>query len=252
MDLTYPELPPRYDKALRAAVDWIVANLDPVGIIAAGTIIRGQPDTNSDLDIFVIHTQPRRKRIQRRFVGVPAEIFVNPPHVVRGYFTEEVARPSTAHMLVHGFVVLAQDPVVDALCREARAWLEKQPGLSPVSLAMRRYFAADTLENALDVGTRDPATATMILYDAVARMIEYTFLAADRPLPRTKEMLAQLETVDATVASYARQVYAAVDWPSRQAAALALAEQTIHATGFFEWETPWEDTPHEQTDTAAG
>ncbi len=69
------------------------------GIIVAGTHISGNPDPTSDLDIYVIHAHPQRQRIQKRFKGVPAEIFVNPPAAIRRYFAEEVRRPSTAHML---------------------------------------------------------------------------------------------------------------------------------------------------------
>jgi len=251
MNPTFPELPPWYDAALREAVAWIVTRYEVLGLIAAGTIIRGQPDANSDFDLYVIQPQPRRQRVQRRFQGVPAEIFVNPPHVVRDYFVQERARPVTAHILAHGFVVLARDPVVDALRREAHTWLATLPDLSPVQRTMRRYLAADTLENALDVGERDPATATLILHDAVARMIEYAFLAANRHLPRPKETLAKLGEIDPAAEALARRYYAAA-WPDRLAAAQALAEQLIQATGFFEWESPWEEMPDEQADNCAG
>ena len=53
---------------------------------------------------YVIHAQPQRQRLQRRFHGVPAEIFVNPPHTIRGYFENEHrdGRPCTVHMFVTG------------------------------------------------------------------------------------------------------------------------------------------------------
>src|SRR5262249_54478940 len=72
----------------------------PPGIVIAGSIVRGEGGPTSDLDVFVVHDQPWRLREQKRFAGVPAELFVNPPARVRTYFEREHAEghPSTAHM----------------------------------------------------------------------------------------------------------------------------------------------------------
>jgi predicted nucleotidyltransferase len=96
---TWPPLPSPYDEALRDAVAFILREVDPVGIIATGTIVRGTPHESSDLDVFVIHGAPHRRRIQRFFHGVPAEIFINPASTVRRYFAEECrdGRPITAN-----------------------------------------------------------------------------------------------------------------------------------------------------------
>ena len=75
----WPDLPEKYASALRSAVGFIAENLEPIGIIASGTILRGNPDPASDLDIYVIHRAAKRQRIQKFFAGVPAEIFINPP-----------------------------------------------------------------------------------------------------------------------------------------------------------------------------
>src|SRR5690349_862702 len=76
---TFPSLPGKYDQALRDAVAFVLERFQPVGIVAAGTIVRGAPDPSSDLDLWVIHLQPVRQRLQKFFQGVPAEIFENPP-----------------------------------------------------------------------------------------------------------------------------------------------------------------------------
>ncbi len=98
---TWPVLPPPYDGALRDATAFVFDETEPAGIIATGTIIRGAPHASSDLDVYVIHDAPCRRRVQRYFRGVPAEIFINPPHAIRGYFVAEHrdARLITAHML---------------------------------------------------------------------------------------------------------------------------------------------------------
>jgi predicted nucleotidyltransferase len=235
--LNWPVLEPRYAEALRAAVEFILQRTDPVGIIAAGSIVRGEGDAGSDLDIYVVHTPLWRQRIQKRFHGVPAEIFVNPPISIRRYFADERDRPCTAHMLAHGFVVLDRAPVVEELRAEAQTWLGRTPGLDAEELTLRRYLAADAYENALDVAEADAGNASLILHAAVYDMLCYTFLAADRPLPRAKAFLVGLDALDPPLGKVARQYYAAPDTQTRLLAAAQIARHTIQATGFFEWES---------------
>jgi len=241
--MTWPELPPPYDAALREAVDFVLARFEVWGVVAAGSILAGDADPRSDLDIYVIHARPQRRRIQRRFAGVAAEIFVNPPHQVRRYFDEEVTRPCTAHMLANGVAVVNRHPVVDELIAEARRRLATPPNLNETQLTLRRYLAADALENAQDVVDRDPANADLFLHETVRAMLEYVFLAANRPLPRFKRFLAALDKFDPDLGDLARQYYSAADTATRLALATQIATRTIGETGFFEWESPIEEIP---------
>src|SRR5436190_21778721 len=100
----FPQLPDKYDRALREAVAFVLERFEPVGILAAGTIVRGTPDAASDLDVWVIHLEPVRQRLQKFFNGVPAEIFMNPTCVIQKYFVQHQgnARPISAHMMATG------------------------------------------------------------------------------------------------------------------------------------------------------
>ncbi len=235
-----PTLPSPYAEALREAVEYILASYQVLGLFACGTIVAGTPDANSDLDMFVIHGKPERQRVQKRFNGVPTEIFVNPPETIRRYFADEVTRPSTAHMLASGWVLLDRHPVTEELVAEAHSWLATPPNLNDTQLTMRRYMAADAFENAQDIRLRDPANSSLILHQAVQAMLDYSFLAANRPLPRTKRMLVALAELDATLGDLARRYYDAHDNGTRLTLAEKIAARTIQATGFFEWETPLE------------
>lgn len=175
---------------------------DAVGIIAAGSILRGQGHATSDLDLYVIRTRPQRQRVQRRFQGVAAEIFVNPPRQIARYFADEArdSRPITAHMLAHGAVVLALDPVVEQLRAQAEAELQRAPGPRDADLRWERYLAALELEDALDILDQNPPGGTLILCGAVHKMLRYAFRQARRPLPRDKDLLTALETLDPALA----------------------------------------------------
>src|SRR5262244_2616710 len=147
----FPRLPERYDRALREAVSFVLDRFQPIGIIAAGTIVRGTPDASSDLDVWVIHLTPVRQRLQKFFNGVPAEIFVNPPWVIQKYFVQDQseARPISAHMMATGTVVLATDPVAEQLRQTAISLISSGPTLTPQRLTQARYAAATKLEDAL-------------------------------------------------------------------------------------------------------
>jgi hypothetical protein len=236
-----PALPSPYAEALSEAVEYILARYEVLGLLACGTIVAGKPDANSDLDLFVVHGKPQRQRVQKRFNGVATEIFVNPPATIRHYFAEEVTRPSTAHMLANGWLLIDRHSVTEELIAEAHSWLATPPNLSDTQLTMRRYLAADTFENAQDIAQRDPANASLLLHQAVQAMIDYSFLAANQPLPRSKERLAVLAKLEPALGDLARRYYDAEEIRGRLVLATEIAERTIQAIGFFEWETPLEE-----------
>ncbi len=194
--LTLPDLPSPYDAALRSAVRWIDDAFEVVGIIACGSIIRGNPGASSDFDIVAVHRKPLRQRIQRWFKGVPAEIFVNSPAAIRHYFVEENrdARPCTAHMISFGVILADRDPVVNELVAEALAWLRRPPTVSEAQLARTRYCAVDLLDNAADLLNvdsclYDPAGAELLLHRSVAEILGYLFQKRSLNIPREQGTL---------------------------------------------------------------
>lgn len=235
----WPPLPPRYAAALREAVAFVLERFDVEGVVATGTIVRGAPHASSDLDLYVVHRAPFRQRVQRFFGGVPAEIFVNPPAAIRGYFEEEHrdARPLTAHMLATGAVVLARGPAVGALRAEAAAWLARPSYPSDAEAVRARYGAATRYEDAVDVVDTDPATAAMLLGHAVTAMLELHCRAADGRVPRAKDLLGRVAQLDPVLGALAARAFSDAPLAERQAAAAQVADWTIGARGFFAWDS---------------
>jgi hypothetical protein len=237
-ELTPPLLDEPYRGALEDALGFIFARFEPIGVVASGTIVRGNPAPSSDLDLYVLHRQPWRQRLQRVFRGVPAELFVNPPERVQAHFAaeREDGRPVTAHMLATGVVVYAADPLVDELRARAASELARGPAPSAARLTALRYAAATSFEDALDVDGADPATGAMFLFWAVERCLEYAFLSRNRWQPRRKEWLAELARLDPELAGLASDFYRACRDAERFELAGRIAGRTVGATGFFEWE----------------
>ncbi len=235
----FPLLPERYDKALRQAVEFILERYHVLGIIAGGSILRGSPNPTSDLDIYVIHADAWRQRLQRYFNGVPAEVFINPEKGIQGYFNEEQreGRPITAHILGTGFVVLDTDPVVQQLRSQALELLKQPPNPGEDSLRFMRYMLGSKYEDGMDVAADDPATASMLLSDAVHEMATYAFLKANRLVPREKELIAELCQLDERLGNWVKEFYATGDYQRRLYLAEQIAGSTIVVLGFFEWDS---------------
>jgi predicted nucleotidyltransferase len=227
---------PPYDRAVAEAEAFVRATWKTHGIVVAGSIVRGEADPTSDLDIFVVHAEPWRLRDQRRFAGVPTELFVNPPDRIRGYFTSEHARgrPSTAHMFATGVVLAGADGVVGELVDEARDWMARPVDVAGGELTSKRYSAVDTLDNARDRISADAAMATLLLADAAQQIAEYAFWKRRMLLPRRKDTLRALAMIDPVAADHVR---AFVDARGEQALqrVIALANHVLGVDTFFEW-----------------
>ncbi|TFG73790.1 MAG: hypothetical protein E4H27_00065 [Anaerolineales bacterium] len=243
-DCTWPDLPAHYDSALHQAVQFILATVpDVCGILVSGTILRGNPSPSSDLDIYVIHQQPWRQRLQRWFNGVPAEIFINPVKKVYEYFTAERghARPITSHMLHTGFIILALDDNLAELRKQAAVELTRTPDPTPQQLTITRYLAATRYEDATDIAQTKPETADMVLGQAVYAMLHYAFLKANCYIPRDKDLLMALAGLDAQLAHKITAFYRSSTFEERFALAQEIADSTIETRGFFAWESEPED-----------
>lgn len=235
----WPELAEPYSTALRAAVEFIVGRFSPVGIVAAGSILRGSGDAASDLDIYVIHLEPVKQRIQKYFNGVPAEIFVNPPSAIEDYLAEETAErcPRTAHMLVTGFLILDVDPIVGQLREKADKLLHSPPPRDQEALVSARYMAATRYEDAVDIAGRDPETSFLIVTQAVNDMLRLVFHEHGVYLPREKDLLRALDLIEPEVGALARSFCTTHDLRLRLALAGRLADDILGARGFSEWES---------------
>ena len=237
-DCTFPPLQPPYDEGLRQAVVFILEKFSVVGIIAAGTIIRGRPAATSDFDMYIFHDGNFRQRLQRRFNGIPTEIFVNTIDTAKTYLTSEIerGRPSTAHMLSTGFVIFESDPTIQRLREKAREVLQCNPNPTQKFLLQKRYGLATQFEDGLDMRESDPEAAIMILAMAVRDMLQYAFWKANRWLPRDKDLLDATASLDPQLCEWGRAFFSTPDQATKIELAQKIADVTIETHGFFEWD----------------
>jgi hypothetical protein len=227
-------------QAVEDAFRYVRERYEPWAVLAAGTIIRGNADAHSDVDLYVLHDAPFRQRVQRRFGGIPVEIFVNPESSVRKYLEEEEreGRPITAHMLATAVVLEGeQDPRLDELLDLARTSLESRPEWAESDLTEARYSAALLFEDALDRRDADAETAMKLLGMAMNAALEFWFKRSGCFIPRHKDVLTEVDSADQSLGELCRRFWG--DHPSedRWVAALSVADRTIGTHHFFEWES---------------
>ena len=235
----WPALPEPYAGALRDAVEFTLAETDPLGIIATGTVIRGEAHPASDIDLYVVHAAPFRRRVQRFFRGVPTEIFINSPHAVRSYFLSEhrSGRRVTAHMLATGFVVLDRSPLVEQLRAESHDWLTRADEMTALDAQRARYAAATDLEDGADTTPVDAAVAALILARAVTRMLELWLRSQGRAIPRAKALVSEVTTLDSALGEMVHRFVSATSPAERLEAAQQIGDHVLHVRGFFEWDS---------------
>jgi predicted nucleotidyltransferase len=241
-DCEFPRLPAQYDIALRQAVSFVLGAFKPVGIIASGTVVRGNPDATSDIDLWVIHLEPARQRIQKFFNGVPVEIFVNAPWTIHGYFVQDQsnARPISAHMMATGHLVLAGHPIVAELCERARWLLTQPPDLSDEAIERARYEAATRFEDATDIAARNPIAASMLLSQSLMDMMRFAFMNARRFVPRDKDLLDEFGRLAEPSAAKVRRFFQTSSFDERMTLATGIADEILGVRGFFEWSSSLE------------
>jgi hypothetical protein len=227
---------PPFDAAALEIERHVRATYKTHGIVIAGSIVRGEAGPMSDLDVFIVHAEPWRLRDQKRFNGVPTELFVNPPERIRGYFKTEhqEGRPSTAHMLTTGELLAGADDVALELVREAHDWMARPLDVTDAMLTSMRYMIVDGLDDARDAMPHDPAAAMLLLATSVRESVGYAFWQRRLLQPRRKDLTRSLAAIDPAAADLVR-AFATASGDAALQIAIAIAQHTLGVDSFFEW-----------------
>jgi Nucleotidyltransferase domain len=229
-----------HKKALKEAIEWIEEQYNPIGIIASGSIIRGNPNKDSDFDIYVIHEQPFRQRIQKYFNGVPCEIFINTIEHTKSSFEKEQSenRPVTAHMIATGKIIKGKEKdTIQSIVQEAIEFSIKPKQITESNLIQLKYFLANLLEDANDCVDLDKLTCAYIHSKTMDKLIDYWFVVNQIPLPRMKERMATIKKADLAFYNKIEWVFKQTDLTQKLHDTNELIKNTIGTTGFFEWES---------------
>lgn len=235
-ELSIPELEPPFDRALVDALDYVFEiHDDVVSINLAGSVFRGEADPRSDLDLYVIIGGELRHRDHRIFAGVATEMFFNNEERSRGYFAQDrrEGRARSVRLMAFGHIIYDPDGVFARLRTDALEVMERGPAVPEEALTFRRHGAVDQMDNALSVADRDPAMARILATEAVSQAIAVWFVERGGWIPRGKDRLQALRTVDPEAAIAVERF---IDSGSVAEAEEAIAV-LLGVGGFFEWDS---------------
>jgi len=229
-----------HKKSLEDAKNWIEENYKPIGIIASGSIVRGNPNKESDFDIYVIHEKSFRQRVQKYFNKIPCEIFVNSIEQTKTSFIKEQNdnRPVTAHMLATGVVIKGEEnEKVVSILNEAKEYQNKPKELKELDLTLIKYGISNWLEDANDIVEEDEETCNYILGKVSDKIIDYWFLKKKKPLPRIKERFNIIKNEDKVMYESLCSFFKQSELKMKIKLANEIVEKEIGVKGFFEWQT---------------
>lgn len=127
----------------------------------AGSVVRGEAISTSDLDIVVITERPDAP-YRESFVrfGWPIEAFVHTSTSRRQFFASDARRrrPSLANMCAEGIILKDTNDVATSIQQEANDHLQAgPPPLTATELAWSRYQLTDLLDDFLGSSTHHEA-----------------------------------------------------------------------------------------------
>jgi hypothetical protein len=187
-----------YATAMQLALDFIAEY--PAGILAVtagGSVVQGLGDPLSDLDMWVVVNGDERQRVQKRFNGVPCELFFNPAGRIPRYFAEEAmqGRASSIGLTLDGDVLYDPEGIAHDLRQQAAAMRQAGPQVSNEEIVLRKYLIVDTLDNARDVVVSDPLMSALLCADAVKATLELAYILEGAWTPRDKDLAKRLGEV---------------------------------------------------------
>lgn len=118
----------------------------------AGSVVRDEHTSTSDLDIVIVTEQdpaaPYRRSVLRG--GWPVELFVHTPESLRQFFAMDCKRrrPSLPQMCAEGLIIWQEEDWAERLKSEAEALLKAGPEpLSEAESQLQRYQISDLLDD---------------------------------------------------------------------------------------------------------
>lgn len=219
---------------------------DLLGVLAAGSRLRGEGDAYSDIDLVVLIGQLRRRRWNIVLDGVEVEMFLNPLARMRQYLQEDHAsgRGLMQHMLSTGHIIYdTQELLADLQQTAAAEWAAGPPPLSPAQQWQTRYAHADSLRDIADVLVFDPDRADYLLGALLPRIVDDHYRIQRRWCWKPKRVLLDLATWDEPAAALARHACRS-SLAERFETMQALVSHVLAPLGGpmpLTWQSEWED-----------
>lgn len=205
-------------------------------LFLAGSIVRGEGTSHSDLDLVVIFDKlTNAYRESFHFQGFPVEAFVHDPETLN-YFLFEVDRPtgipSLAQMILEGIELPEPNEVSQSLKQLAASVLEMGPPvLSNEEVLKLRYNLTSLVDDVRQPRSRAELLASSAeLYETLA---DYYFRSNKRWSAKGKAIPRILKLADADLCSRFCSSFDELFSHGQSGQVIALVEELLMTTGGF-------------------
>lgn len=167
------------------------------GALLAGSVVRGQETSTSDLDIIVFDSVVKKSyRESIMAFGWPIEVFVHNLTSYKEFFESDCkrARPSLPRMVAEGVTILDKGEL-SSIIKEAQWLLEKGPEKwSSITIEVKRYFITDVLNDF--IGATDRAEEIFIANTLADYVSEFVLRTNNRWIGSSKWIIRSLREFD--------------------------------------------------------
>lgn len=234
----------KYNIAQEQAINYILKNYpNTIAIIVSGSIVRNKGDKNSDLDIYVIHSDSFRQRLTKYFNGVPCDLLINNLNHIEKYFQQEYKknRPVTADIIATGHLVYGKEnQEVINLIAKAKKETSVALTLTTEASKLKQVELLIILEDIDDVIKNDPTLANYLIYTLILKIIEFAFIKSEIPLSRIKNRLDTLNNNNKEIGSLVTKFFKTEDVEIKFALCKTLIELLVdldYLQQNLEWST---------------
>lgn len=167
-----------------------------LGAILSGSVVRGEQNETSDLDIIVIESTPHCYRETLIKFDWMIEVFVYDIKSYKSYFENDFkrSRPTLIRMIAEG-IVIKKHPELDRIIGEAKQILLNGPeSWDDKSLKSSLYFLSDTLTDF--IGSENRMELICISSTLLERLHEFILRTNKKWIGSSKWMYRELKQFD--------------------------------------------------------
>jgi hypothetical protein len=217
-------------------------------IFVAGSVVRGEASTYSDLDLVVLYPHVEAaSRDSFTHLSWPVEAFIHDVDTIRYFFDvidKDLGRPTLAEMISEGHEMPGPTPNTERLKQLARATLsEGPPALTEAEIQDRRYHISEMIDDIREPRSRQEliASATLIYND----LADYYFRTRRSWTGSGKSVLKRMKRVDPAMARRFSEAFDTLFVGGEAVKVIELASEILAPNGGFLFEGYRRDVPRD-------
>ncbi len=225
---------PTPDEIIQLAVQILAVHYpDADSAFVAGSFMRGQGSSTSDIDLVVLYPSlPQAFRQSFLFHGLPVEAFVHDPETLSWFLEQDrkEGHPALIGMLVEGVLIGARQNIAVELKKRARLiFAEGPPHLPSDAMERLRYAITDKLDDL--EADRSPAELIAIGAALYPLLVELILRGSNRWNGNGKWNARLLNEMDTSIAQQFETAFRDLYNSSKTGPLLKLADKVLEPHG---------------------